>query len=138
MKADDILAAAREAIGTPFVHQGRVVGVGLDCAGLAIHVARRLGVDHVDVAGYERVPSGGRLEAVLDDQPGIAVQVVRDEPQAGDLLLMRFASEPQHLAICAGKTIIHAYAQVGRVCEHRFADVWRARVVRVYRFAEMS
>ena len=30
---DDIVAAAREYLDTPFVHQGRVKGVGIDCAG---------------------------------------------------------------------------------------------------------
>ena len=36
MTADDIVNAARECVGTPFRHQGRVLGVGLDCAGLVL------------------------------------------------------------------------------------------------------
>ena len=62
----------------------------------------------VDVAGYSRTPSGGLLEASLDVQPGLD-RVMLNERQPGDLLLMRFSSDPQHLAICAGDTIIHAY-----------------------------
>lgn len=52
----------------------------------------------------------------------------------GDVLLMRFKNDPQHLAIFAGETIIHSYSTVGMVCEHRLADVWIARIVGVYRF----
>ena len=47
---------------------------------------------------------------------------------------MRFSGEPQHLAIFTGENIIHSYESVGKVCEHRMADVWAVRIVRVYRF----
>ncbi|MBP8788277.1 MAG: C40 family peptidase [Azonexus sp.] len=132
MTVDDILAAARSALGTPFVHQGRQAGKGMDCAGLMIHVARQLEVDHSDAGGYARRPSGGLLESMLDAQTGI--HRVTGQPQAGDLILMRFLGAPQHLAVCAGDTIVHAYETVGKVCEHNFSPAWRSRVVRVYRF----
>ena len=48
---------------------------------------------------------------------------------------MRFAADPQHLAIYTGETIIHAYEAVGRCCEHRLSSMWKARIVRLYRFA---
>ncbi|MBK8745664.1 MAG: peptidase P60, partial [Propionivibrio sp.] len=38
-----ILAAARACIGTPFVHQGRIPGLALDCAGLVVAVAQAIG-----------------------------------------------------------------------------------------------
>jgi len=53
-------------------------------------------------------------------------------------LLMRFMGDPQHLAIYAGETIIHAFAAGRKVCEHRLDDVWRARIVRIYRFRGIS
>lgn len=133
MTTAEIIAAARSAIGTPFVHQGRVVGVGLDCAGLVVHVAHTLGAEYVDAAGYARHPSQGLLEGAINSQPCLE-RVALAERQAGDILLMRFAGDPQHLAVCAGDTIIHAYSNVGQVCEHRLADVWEARIVAVYRF----
>lgn len=136
MTAADILYAARSAINTPFVHQGRSLSLGLDCAGLLIHVARRLDVGYTDAGGYARRPSGGLLETMLDMQSGI--ERVQGLPQAGDLLLMRFMGQPQHLAIHAGETIIHAYESAGKVCEHNFSPIWRARVVRVYRFKDMN
>lgn len=136
MTADDIIAAARSAIGTPFAHQGRTAGKCLDCAGLLIHVAGLLDVQTTDAGGYARRPSGGLLESMLDMQTGI--ERVTGQPQAGDLLLMRFMGQPQHLAVCAGETIVHAYEAVGKVCEHNFSPSWRSRVVRVYRFKELN
>ena len=133
MTADDILAAARQCLGTPFRHQGRLVGTGLDCAGVAIHVAREIGAGVIDVFGYGRTPANGQLEQSLDSQPCLE-RVLSADRQPGDVLLMRFTSEPQHLAIFAGDTIIHAYESAGLCCEHRLSSMWAARIVRVYRF----
>lgn len=136
MTRADLVNAARAAIDTPFRHQGRAAGSGMDCAGLLVHVAAAAGIPHLDMAAYGRRPKGGMLEQMLDSQPGLR-RVFR-APQAGDLLLMRFTGEPQHLAICAGETIIHAWQTVGKVVEHRFTDLWQSRVVRVYEFIEVS
>ena len=131
MTPDAILAAARSAIGTPFRHQGRRAGQALDCAGLVIHVAAAVGAPYLDFPGYAVRPSDGLLEAALDVQPSL-IRVF--EMQPGDILLMRFTGDPQHLAIYAGDTIIHAFAAGRKVCEHLLDDVWRARIVRIYRF----
>lgn len=130
-----ILAAARACIGTPFVHQGRIPGRALDCAGLVVAVAQAIGADYRDVQGYGRTPSGRRLECALDDQPCLE-RIAAMDRQPGDVLLIRFAGDPQHLAIFAGDTLIHSYARVGSVCEHRLASVWASRIVCAYRFRE--
>lgn len=135
MTADDIIAAARSALGTPFRHQGRTLA-GLDCAGLVAHVCITLGVDYVDREGYARRPSNGQIEETLDAQPNI--ERVTGKPQAGDVLLMRFTGEPQHLAIYADPNIIHSYETVGKVCEHILDGKWARRIVRVYRFKGLS
>ena len=137
MNADDIIAAARSCIGSPFAHQGRIKGLALDCAGLAVSVAHDLGVEYNDQQGYGREPFKGQLESALDAQPGLE-RVDIDDMQAGDLLLMRFASNPQHLAIFTGQSIIHSYEAVGICCEHRLSSVWMARIVRVYRFKGLA
>jgi len=128
--ADDIIAAARAHIGTPFRHQGRVPGLGLDCAGLLIAVAREFDLEYRDVSGYSRRPDGTLL-SVMEAQ-GSLIKI--KEPEPGCVLVMRFSNEPQHVAICTGQTLIHSHAAVGKVTEHRFADVWRARVVAAFRF----
>ena len=127
MTPDDIIAAARSAVGTPFKHQGRMPSVALDCAGLALYVAAENGVDTIDHEGYPREPFGGLLEAAIDEQPGL--ERVFD---------MRFSVGPQHLAIFTGNTLIHAYAVAATVCEHDFTPKWAARVVAIYRFVGVT
>ena len=132
MTGEDIVSAARAYIGVPFRHQGRSSS-GLDCAGMIIRVAQSIGADYVDQSGYSRSPSKGLLKASLDRQPCL-IQVLDNSLRTGDVLLMRFAREPQHLAIYAGQTIIHSYLQAGRVCEHDYAPIWANRTVCTYRF----
>ena len=137
MTPDAIISTAREFIGTPFVHQGRLPGRALDCAGLVVAVAQAVGVEYIDQTGYSRSPSGGLLESALDGQPGIE-RVPTDTRAPGDVLLMRFSGDPQHLAILADHTIIHAYEAPGIVCEHDLTDLWVRRIVRVYRFRGLA
>ena len=137
MTRDDIISAARAEIGTPFRHQGRISGKALDCAGLIILVAKAIGAEYLDFTGYSRHPSDGLLESALDAQPCL-VRVALADMQAGDILLMRFNSDPQHLAIFTGTTLIHAYAVAATVCEHDFTPKWAARVVAIYRFVGVT
>lgn len=132
MTQDDVIASARRCIGTRFRHLGRAPGKALDCAGLAVAVAKDLGIDVDDRDAYGKAPASGLFEAMLDIQPGL-VRVFR-QPVAGDLMLMRFTGDPQHLAVCAGGTMIHAWHTARKVCEHDFSEEWAARVVRVYAF----
>ena len=129
-----ILAAARQCLETPFRHQGRLLSFGLDCAGVAIHVCRTLGIDAVDVVGYGRTPHDNQLQTTLDAQPVLVRVPDIADRQPGDLLLMRFATDPQHLAIFAGSTIIHAHEASGKVVEHVLSPVWASRIVAAYRF----
>lgn len=131
MIAQQIIDAARECLGTPFHHQGRLPGVALDCAGVAVHVARRIGCAVDEPAAYSRLPHKGLLESWLNRQPCLEQAA---SPDAGDVLLMRFTAEPQHIAIYTGTTIIHAYEGIGRTVEHDLDAKWRRRIVCVYRF----
>ena len=131
ISAENIINAARSQIGVKFQHQARCPGLALDCAGLAAFVAQSLNVEYSEWPGYGRTPQHGLLESVLDNQPCL---VVVHDRLPGDLLLIRFGREPQHLAIFTGSTIIHCYEAVGRVCEHGLDQTWESRIVRTYRF----
>lgn len=133
-----IVTTARGYLNTPFHHQGRVKGVGIDCAGLLICVARDLEVRDPswDVSNYGPLPNGDELQQHLarNLQP-IAIEAA----DAGDVLLMRFSKEPQHIAILTSADyVIHSYAQVKKVVEHRLDSVWRARVLAAFRFNELE
>jgi len=135
-KREDILTEARRWVGTPFHHQGRALGVGVDCAGVVAGIAHNLGISDFDRLDYAPIPNKRELEQVLDEHlMALSLPDPRrvDEPAA--VLLMQFAAEPQHVAILTERdSIIHAYSRVGRCVEHRFAPVWRGRVIKAYRF----
>lgn len=136
----EVAAQARGWIGVPWKHQGRTRN-GCDCGGLVGAVAMALGIvptdwwEHVfdpQFGGYSRQPAHGTLQRVCE----LFMHRV-DEPQVGDVLLMSFTGEPQHLAIVGdyrhgGLSMIHALSNVGRVAEHRFSPEWRSRVVACY------
>jgi len=125
----DFVSAARSYIGTPFHHQGRLPGVGLDCAGVVVCAAVACGVEVQDVLGYGRIPSQGLLEAsVLAHCEKIEFGAVR----SGDIMLFKFLREPQHLAVFDNGMLIHAYQDVGRVVESGLDATWRSRLVGCY------
>lgn len=125
------IAAARSYVGVPFHHQGRTRH-GVDCIGLVVCAARDAGLALVDRTDYPRDPNG-----LLPVE--MARQFAAAEPaQAGDILLMRFRGEPQHVAILAGTTLIHGYASIGRVVEHGLDAKWRRRIVAAYRLKEFA
>ncbi len=107
--AADVVAAARQHIGTPWQHQGRLPGVALDCAGLLIVVARELGLvpPDFDVNGYSRSPDGSMLDWCEANMRRIG------EPELGAVLVLATSDEPQHLGIVGdylhgGWSLIHA------------------------------
>ena len=131
----DVVSEARSWIGTPFKHQGRTKGVGVDCIGLVYGVAESLGLTPDELPqeyiGYSRMPEQGRLREALDKYMD-RISLSRAEP--GDVLLMTFARDPQHVAITTGNTIIHAYSLVKKCTEHSLSPKWTRRICGAYRF----
>lgn len=135
---DIILAAARAWLDTPFHHQGRLRGVGVDCAGLIVGVAQDLGIAVPDQTGYARTPSNGQLRRALD-----AALTVAPGLAPARVVLMRWESEDMHVGLLAdhpagGLSLIHAYAPARRVVEHYLDDVWADRITAIYYFPESA
>jgi cell wall-associated NlpC family hydrolase len=142
--ADQIVAAARQMLGTPFRHQGRVPGEALDCAGLAVLAASTAGLTVTDRRCYGREPDGQTLERSIDEQPCL-VPIDTAYIAPGDLLLLRIKHDPQHLAIVASSqveddqlTMLHCCAASGRVVEHNITRNWYVRIVGAYRFVGIA
>lgn len=126
-----ILAAGRRYLGTPFRHQGRVPGRGLDCIGVVVCIGRELGLFHYDVSGYARQPtSWSSLRRHVDLAGFERVEAARP----GDVYLMAITDRPQHVALATDRGILHAWMQARRVVEHGLDDQWRGRIVATYRF----
>lgn len=133
-KSEELVAAARACIGTPFRHQGRLPGVGLDCAGLGIVVAKSVGIEIKDFKGYPRTPFDGMLKKMFDEQDSLT-QIDVNDIEPGDVLLLRITAAPQHVAIyVGGGYMVHAYQTIGKVAEQRIDADWRKKIVAAYRF----
>lgn len=133
-----IIQIAREWLGTPFHHQGRVKGVGCDCIGLVIGVAEEAGIEisRHDERNYSMLPDGKKLKAALDKY---LMPIDIEDISGGDILLMKFNKQPQHVGIvvdahCGGLGIIHCYMKARGVVEHGLDDYWRKKIVACYRF----
>lgn len=134
-KNDQFIASARACIGTPFRHQGRLPGIGLDCAGLVIHAAQTIGIELVDYKGYPARPFDGMLKKMLDSQPNMQ-EIAVEDILPGDILLMRVNVAPQHLAILShNKNIIHSYQNIGSVCEYALDSQYQSTIVSAYRLS---
>lgn len=125
---------ARTWIGTPYRHLGRSRGVAVDCAGVLIGTARALALSTFDTRGYSATPHADTLRRLCDDH---MARIPFGDAQPGDVLLLAWDLEPQHLAIVGdypggGRSLIHAWAAMGRCAEHRMDSVWVRRVVQAY------
>lgn len=136
-----MIATAREWLGTPYHHQASIKGVGCDCVGFLAEVAVETGLITPELRAefptdYSRQPSAGQLRRLCSGHLSL---VPLDSRAPGDIVLMRFAEEPQHLGMLTAVDpdyVIHC-GQHG-VVEHRLDSVWRGRIVRVYRFPALS
>ena len=95
----DIASAAISLIGTPFRHQGREPGAGLDCVGVWVCSLRICGIEVEDVTTYRRFPDSAELlrhmRARYDE---------KSWPVVGDAVAMYAPgqSQPRHLGIYIG------------------------------------
>lgn len=137
----DYVATARSFLGARWRHQGREA-TGVDCVGLLIVPAIRLGLlgPDQDVTDYPRQQDGAQLAELLRQH---CRRLTRwQDAQPGDILAIKFAAQPQHVAIVTrphdprwGCHILHAWGNDemgGSVVEHRLDNAWlsshRARI----------
>lgn len=138
-----IVAEALTWRGTPYHHQGRVKGVGVDCIGLEIGVARALGLvaSSFDISGYQRDPDGVTLKRLADSH---LLPIDPRTLQPGDIAVSVLPKRrlPQHFGIIvphpSGELgIVHAHGSEdgrGEVLMHRLSKALMHRVVLAYSF----
>ncbi|MDB5502159.1 MAG: putative phage cell wall peptidase NlpC/P60 [Tardiphaga sp.] len=133
-----IVAEAREWIGTRYIHQASVKGVGCDCLGLLRGVWRNcIGVEPETAPPYapDWAEASGE-EALAEAALRHLVPIGRDEFGAGDILLFRWRDGfvAKHAAIASGEgSMIHAHDGAA-VCEVALAPWWRRRLAFAFRF----
>lgn len=134
-----ILAAARRCLGTPFTHQGRLPGVGLDCVGLLVTVARECGFANIDCDDYKRRPGAKKLR---DELPKSMDEIPVADAEEGDVLAfwVRKPGNVQHVAIITDRGIIHTQSDIdpstpaSAVVEHSLGEPWCSQIESAWRF----
>lgn len=137
--AEEIVAAARAWLGTPYRHRAATLGAGCDCLGLLRGVWRALyGGEPEVVPAYRadvRDPvHAGALVAAAERH----LVRVDGELVAGQVVLFRLhrGLPPRHCGIMvSGTRFVHAQERLG-VVEAAMSDGWRRRVAGVFEFPQ--
>ncbi len=141
MSRDVIVSTARGWIGTPFRHQGRMKRTstctgGVDCLGLVLGVFKEVGgvipaeLRSEILQGYGHYPDPAYLQQQLK-----RFLSPSDKLMPGYITLIEVDGAARHLAIVSdggGLGLIHAYAPMRAVVEHRLSKEWHHRIQAIY------
>jgi hypothetical protein len=139
--ADQLVTEARTWRNTPFLHQGRLKNLGVDCAGFIGEVAKNVGIEVEIPHDYKPQEDGTAMMGLLSKHLDF---VSTEDVQPGDVLALidealRFPDIPRHLAfvteVRAG-TIFLIHASEHGVREHRTNEHWRKRIHSVWRLKD--
>jgi len=138
---DAIVAAARSFLGVPFRHQGVDPETGLDCRGLLIAVARKLGHEprHEHRMNYKRHPDPAEFRAALESE---LEEIAVSDADDGDVVLVRALKQKPEEATHAGilasgryeRMIIHATDSDRQVLEEPYRPGHVRLAVAAFRF----
>lgn len=141
-----VIAKAREYVGTPFQHQARVKGLrgGIDCIGLVMCVGEELKLKYTDGApitgrDYTQYAAMPVDSFVHDECNRRLIRKDKKEAAPGDIVTMKVPHQPCHAGILTGTpnslSMVHAYNSGSeKVVEHRIDEKWLARIVGVFSF----
>jgi NlpC/P60 family putative phage cell wall peptidase len=138
MSAERVITIARSWIGTPYIHQASLKGVGCDCLGLLRGVWRELhgsepelppsySADWAEASGRETMAEAAARHMQAIDIVDFA---------AGDVILFRWREglPAKHCAIStSGGTMVHAHDGAA-VTEVAIGRWWRRHLAFAFRF----
>ena len=137
-----IVALAKDWLGTPYHHRASVKQAGCDCIGLIAGVWRELyGTEPQSPGAYtgDWAEATGN-EALLAAAHKHLVPVAQADAQPGDILIFRLRanSVAKHAAILVSAThMIHAQEGVP-VSQVAFGSWWRRRVAGIFALPEVE
>ncbi len=127
-----ILIEARKWIKTPWRHNQKLIGHGVDCVRFIEAVFRdSLGLKFGNIDRYARMPEGDEILVFLQSTQCLK-QIPLAEISAGDLLLFTLGKIPYHLGISNGTGFIHADSHHG-VIELDSMGRWQRRLIAAFR-----
>ncbi len=157
MTVQELTAAVRQTIGSPFHHGGRVNQVGLDCGGMMIAAMQILGIECYDKPHYNRGDGLADMIEVLEHNnfiptyqsypqgdgasPDVDGTGQSAEPTPGDLVLIRSSDMYHHLVyFTEDQTIIHAWftSGVNKVVETTMLPEWENQIHSIWRYKDLT
>lgn len=125
-------------LDTPYHHQARVKGVGVDCAQFVAAVAEELGVLAPNTVVQNYSPEWhmhNREELMIDMMIELGGIEKIGELEVGDILAFKFGRVCSHLGIYLGEQqFIHARIDQGKVTINTLSGEWQKRHIRTFRF----
>lgn len=136
-----VLTIARSWLGTPYLHQSSVRGVGCDCLGLARGIWRALhGQEPWEVPPYSRDwGEAGAREVLADAARATLIEIPIAAAGPSALILFRMApgAPAKHCGLLGDSvirpTLIHAYDR-SDVVEEAFTPAWSRRAAFAFLF----
>jgi NlpC/P60 family putative phage cell wall peptidase len=137
-----VVAAAREWLGTPYHEQASVIGVGCDCLGLARGVWREVvGPEPFPIPPYTRDRGEtGPHQVLVEGARAAMIEILPTDAGPGALVLFRMmpCAIAKHVGIMTTESrFIHAYERLG-VIEEALTPAWRRRTAFAFLFPRMK
>lgn len=137
--AQRLVSEAETWINTPWRHQGRLRGLGVDCVGFISEVAKDAGIASLEIPDNYRPHEDGTIMVQLLREHMTLVPT--EEMQAGDVLAfcdeaLQSPDIPRHLAFVqevTPKTVFIIHASQHGVRRHRIDSSWRRRIHSTWR-----
>ena len=134
-----IILEAMDWVGTPYHHQARLKGVGVDCAqlvaGVAENVFPRLKPINTEVYSVEWHLHNKEEKMCEMIEKFKCTQVSLEEMQPGDIITFKFGRVQSHMGILVTDgQFIHARMDVKKVVINQLSGEWLERLGRAYKF----
>lgn len=123
-----------EWVGTPFHHQGRLKGIGVDCAGVIVCIGRKFGVDagFKDDLDYGKSPDSKEM---LYNLRTYMTPIEIADALIGDVLNFAPINGSQHLGILmTDGDVIHASEPDGKVIRQNLSGWLGTKRIGAYRY----
>ena len=142
---DNLFIEARSWLGTPYHHQAKVKGIGVDCCNFILAIAENCGlVDCIQLEPYNLQwhlhSREEKMLHLLEKYGCTSIDVDLKEPwdwAPGSILCLRYGRACSHLAlVLPGLNIIHAAIDFGKVVEQPISQQIIDRAGSLYKYPE--
>lgn len=117
---EKLIIEARSWLGTKWMHNQCLKGVGVDCINFIWAVTSQCGLEGSAVPSrYARIARYNQIEQYLDEHLIMTEQLI-----PSNILLFESAGFNNHVAFATDCGMIHASSTWGKVVEHPIDGIW--------------